>query len=113
MPRTLADLTDAERKALLNAHWDSMVRDEIASPVGTNSPIDSPLGKTAALPHDLASHLVPGRGAGATHAWDVKGICGVDALKNADKVSQPGVKLGFSGGEGGTLSSMEISGPQK
>ena len=110
MPRTLADLTDNERKALLNAHWERMVRDEIASPVGTNDHVASPLGATAALPHDLAPHLVPGTGAGGTHAWDVKGICGVEAVRNKDKVGQPAIKFGFSGGpEGGVLSSMEIS----
>jgi len=114
MPRTLADLTDDERKALLNAHWERMVRDEIAAPVGTNKPIASPLGATGALPHDLATHLVPGSGAGGTHAWDVKGICGADALKNKDKVTQPAIKFGFSGGpEGGVLSSMEIAGKAK
>jgi hypothetical protein len=74
MPTTLADMSDADRKALLNAHWDSLVQKEMASPIGTTTPIPSPVGGPSAVPKDLAAHLVPGS-AGLTHAWNVYGLC--------------------------------------
>jgi hypothetical protein len=102
MPRTLADLSDEERKALLNAHWDRLNDAEIALPVGTNAPIASPLGKTGPVPSDLAAHLIPGRGAGLTHAWNVNGICDEPGLGLKDKVSQPAANVATLGRGGGT-----------
>jgi hypothetical protein len=59
MPRTLKDLSNDERKALLNRVWDNMVATEIASSVGANEEMASPLGKAGAVPADLADHIRP------------------------------------------------------
>jgi len=101
MPRTLADLSDAERKALLNAHWERLNDAEIALPVGTNTPIASPLGATGPLPADLAAHLKPGRGGGLTHAWNVNGVCDEPGLGLKDKVTLPAAKVGKTVKRGG------------
>lgn len=71
MPRTLADLSEDERKALLNHVWHQMVATEIASPLGTDVPIVSPLGQTGALPHDLAPHLAGGLNPNAVMDWKI------------------------------------------
>jgi hypothetical protein len=59
MPRSLKDLNADERKALLNRIWENMVSTEIASPTGVDAAIESPLGKTGPVPHDLAEHIRP------------------------------------------------------
>ena len=97
MPRTLSDLSDEERKALLNAHWDRLNEAEIPLAVGTNAPIASPLGRTGPLPADLAAHLQPGRGGGLTHAWDVNGICDAPGAGLKDRVSRPSAKVAKAG----------------
>lgn len=73
MPRTLKDLSSDERKALLNRVWDNMLATEIASSVGTDEEIASPLGKAGVVPSDLAEHIRPflsGAG-GALADWKI------------------------------------------
>lgn len=75
MARSLKDLSEEERKALLNAHWDDLVRKD------GSGDLASPLGQTAKVPADIASHLLPGRANPA--AWGIVngGGCGKSALE--------------------------------
>ena len=94
MPRSLKDLSLDERKALLNRVWENMVASEIASPDGANETIDSPLGTTKPVPHDLAEHVRPFVTGRNDLVADWK-------ILNASCAAQPGVEAFTRPGRGG------------
>jgi hypothetical protein len=84
MPRTLADMNDDERKALLNNVFTRLVEAETEA-TGKRPDVTSPVTAKTNVPVDLAPHLnVHDLGGGLKHAWDVNGIC---AAPNADRLS--------------------------
>jgi hypothetical protein len=72
MPRNLRDLSEEERAALLEAHWDALLEaDAEASTEAVSAPRASAV--ASRLPANLAPHLKPGNLA----SWGIiNGSCG-------------------------------------